>query len=87
MGPYRPTGFVGLWALPVVVVVACGRAVMARLRWLSSGGRGSNVGVLDSIVLSIEQLATGRSLLMLYVRFYLVLLSGGWVNQAVGVAG
>jgi len=83
MGPYRPTSFVGLWALPVLVVVAIARHAVARIRWLCSGGRGT-MGLLDSVVLGIEQLATGRSLLMLYVRFYLVLLSGELMVAACG---
>lgn len=87
MGPfYRPHNFMGLWAVPVLVVVASARQIVARVRWLCSGGRGS-VGLLDSIVLGIEQLATGRSLLMLYIRFYLVLLSGTPVDCAKHVLG
>lgn len=86
LGPYyRPHNFMGLWAVPVLVVTASARQVVARVRWLCSSGRGST-GLLDSIVLGIEQLATGRSLLMLYVRFYLVLLSGesaAWARGAV----
>jgi hypothetical protein len=85
LGPYyRPNNLVGLWAVPVLLVMASVRQVVARLRWLCNGGR-SSTGLLDSIVLGIEQLATGRSLLMLYVRFYLVLLSGEavcWVHDS-----
>lgn len=77
VGPlYRPHNFMGLWAVPVLVVVASARLIVAKARWLCSGGGRGGPGLLDSIVLGIEQLATGRSLLMLYIRFYLVLLSG-----------
>jgi hypothetical protein len=77
VGPlYRPHNFMGLWAVPVLVVVASARLIVAKARWLVSGGGRGGPGLLDSIVLGIEQLATGRSLLMLYIRFYLVLLSG-----------
>lgn len=83
LGPYRPHNFMGLWAVPVLMVMASARQVAARVRWFCSGGRGST-GLLDSIVLGIEELATGRSLLMLYIRFYLVLLGGEAVT---GLAG
>lgn len=77
VGPlYRPHNFMGLWAVPVLVVVASARLIVAKARWLCSGSGRGGPGLLDSIVLGIEQLATGRSLLMLYIRFYLVLLSG-----------
>jgi hypothetical protein len=75
MGPYRANAFLSLWLLPVLVMVGAARQAAGRIRLWFSGGRGS-VGLFDSAVLGIEQLVTGRSLLMLYIRFYLVLLSG-----------
>jgi hypothetical protein len=75
MSPYRANTFLSLWLLPLVVVAGATRQISGRIRLLFSGGRGS-MGLFDSAVLGIEQLVTGRSLLMLYIRFYLVLLSG-----------
>jgi hypothetical protein len=82
MGPYRPTSFVTVWALPLVVLVALARHCLARARFLLTGGASgrsggdSSPGLVDSLVQGVVQLASGRSLLMLYVRFYMVLLSG-----------
>lgn len=87
MGSYRPAGFVAV-ALPLVLVVAASRSTLARLRQglsASAGAAGGAGGarsgaapasLLDAMVVGVVQLLTGRSLLMLYVRFYMVLLAG-----------